>query len=384
MRASRFGRVRDRTTALFIVRLEISENQYEILSAFFNWIAQDQFRGIENESATDHINLFIDKSMTHKYNNVTSDQLMLIAFPFSLAGAAKQWLREQPNSIATWEALKKAFLHRYYPPGKTSKYRNEISTFKQKDGESLYDIWERFKSLIRKCPHHGLPDWMVIETVYNALRHEIQTSLDAAARGNFMMKTLTQAKKILDNMASNYHWREQSTPRRGGRYEVDAIAALTNNVQALIRKVEQLDVAAVNKVCGACGLNGHSSVDCQLQAEGVATNPSSSYNIPSGFQQRPTFPPQQQHPPKSNLESLMDNFIATQSKQNEYFSTSINQILAHNKMIDTEMAQMAQQLNAGTNDDVSEEKKDEPVSSEKPTIAGQTYTPPVSFPSRLA
>ncbi|XP_057543958.1 uncharacterized protein LOC130823355 [Amaranthus tricolor] len=311
----------------------------------------------------------------------------------------------------------------------------------------------------------------------NALRHEIQTSLDAAAGGNFMMKTLTQAKKILDDMASNYHWREQSTPRRGGRYEVDAIVALTNNVRALTRKVEQLDVATVNKVCGACGLNGHSSVDCQLQAEGVAAveqvnaiqnqnarqqynpysntfnpewrdhpnfsyrnnnaqNPSSSYNIPSGFQQRPPFPPQQQHPPKSNLESLMENFIATQSKQNEHFSTSINQILAHNKMIDTQMAQMAQQLSnlsvqkgqfpgnteknpttsphqqlnavttrsgrtlhdpapkvktsptvvpaPGTNDDVSEEKKDEPVNSDKSIIAGRTYTPPVSFPSRLA
>ncbi|XP_057515550.1 uncharacterized protein LOC130797049 [Amaranthus tricolor] len=238
-----------------------------------------------------------------------------------------------------------------------------------------------------------------------------------------------------------------------------------------------MDVAAVNKVCGACGLNGHSSVDCQLQAEGVAAveqvnaiqnqnarqqynpysntfnpgwrdhpnfsyrnnnsqNPSSSYNVPSGFQQRPPFPPQQQHPSKSNLESLMENFIATQSKQNEHFSTSIKHILAHNKMIDTQMAQMAQQLSnlsmqkgqlsgntennpttsphqqlnavtmrsgrtphdpapkvktspivvqdSGANDDVSEEKKDESVNSDKPTIAGRTYTPPVPFPSRLA
>ncbi|XP_057518483.1 uncharacterized protein LOC130799405 [Amaranthus tricolor] len=39
---------------------------------------------------------------------------------------------------------------------------------------------------------------------------------------------------------------------------------------------------------------------------------------------------------------------------------------------------------ARTNDDVSEEKKDEPVNSDKPTIGGRTYTPPVSFPSRLA
>ena len=100
------------TVTTSILRPEITGNQYEIRSAFFNWIAQDQFHGMENENPTDHINLFIDKCMTHKYNNITSDQLMLIAFPFSLAGAAKQWLcEEEPNSIATWEALKKAFLH---------------------------------------------------------------------------------------------------------------------------------------------------------------------------------------------------------------------------------------------------------------------------------
>ncbi|XP_057538065.1 uncharacterized protein LOC130815593 [Amaranthus tricolor] len=38
----------------------------------------------------------------------------------------------------------------------------------------------------------------------------------------------------------------------------------------------------------------------------------------------------------------------------------------------------------GTNDDVSEERKDEPVNSDKSITAGRTYTPPVPFPSRLA
>ena len=50
-----------------------------------------------------------------------------------------------------------------FPPSKTAKLRDQITRFNQKDGESLYDAWERFKEMLRLCPHHGL------ETVEKAL-----------------------------------------------------------------------------------------------------------------------------------------------------------------------------------------------------------------------
>ncbi|PPD90687.1 hypothetical protein GOBAR_DD12374 [Gossypium barbadense] len=45
----------------------------------------------------------------------------------------------------------------YFPPSKNAKLRNEITTFQQLDDESLYEAWERFKELLRKCPHYGIP-----------------------------------------------------------------------------------------------------------------------------------------------------------------------------------------------------------------------------------
>jgi len=54
---------------------------------------------------------------------------------------------EEPNSFTTWEMLSKAFLGKYFPPGKTAKLRIEITSFIQRDGESLYEAWERFKDL---------------------------------------------------------------------------------------------------------------------------------------------------------------------------------------------------------------------------------------------
>jgi len=45
--------------------------------------------------------------------------------------------------------LSKAFLSKYFPPGTTAKLRTEIMSFIQRDGESLYEAWERFKDLQR-------------------------------------------------------------------------------------------------------------------------------------------------------------------------------------------------------------------------------------------
>ncbi|GKD15099.1 reverse transcriptase domain-containing protein, partial [Tanacetum coccineum] len=61
-------------------------------------------------------------------------------------GEARDWLdKEPPRSILTWDDL----------VSKTTYYRNEIITFYQKPNEAFNEAWERFKGLIRQCPHHG-------------------------------------------------------------------------------------------------------------------------------------------------------------------------------------------------------------------------------------
>ncbi|WOG92300.1 hypothetical protein DCAR_0311563 [Daucus carota subsp. sativus] len=43
------------------------------------------------------------------------------------------------------------------------RYLNSIIlTFKAQPSEGLYQAWERYKALLRKCPHHGYEEWMGI------------------------------------------------------------------------------------------------------------------------------------------------------------------------------------------------------------------------------
>lgn len=99
---------------------------------------------------------------------------------FSLKDKAKGWLNSNaPNSFTTWNDFSQAFLSKYFHPGKIAKLRNDIIMFVQFNGESLYEAWERFKELQRKCPHHGFPDWLIVHSFYNRLTHSVRITIDA-------------------------------------------------------------------------------------------------------------------------------------------------------------------------------------------------------------
>ncbi|GJT46886.1 zinc finger, CCHC-type containing protein [Tanacetum coccineum] len=58
------------------------------------------------------------------------------------------------GSITTWEDLSTRFLAQFFPPGRTTKLRNDILIFQQHHGESLSEAWTCFKDLLQKVPHH--------------------------------------------------------------------------------------------------------------------------------------------------------------------------------------------------------------------------------------
>ncbi|XP_075487951.1 uncharacterized protein LOC142527119 [Primulina tabacum] len=100
----------------------------------------------------------LDGARPSIFNGVSDDAVRLRLFPFSLRDKAKSWLNCFPvGSITTWEDMAKAFLIKYFPPSKTMKLRADITTFAQYEQESLYEAWERYKDLLRRCPHHELP-----------------------------------------------------------------------------------------------------------------------------------------------------------------------------------------------------------------------------------
>nr|GEX53761.1 reverse transcriptase domain-containing protein [Tanacetum cinerariifolium] len=55
--------------------------------------------------------------------------------------------------------MAKMFFGKYFPPSMVTKLRNEITNFRQRPDESLFEAWERYKLSIDRCPNHNmLPD----------------------------------------------------------------------------------------------------------------------------------------------------------------------------------------------------------------------------------
>ncbi|KAL2936717.1 UPF0051 protein in atpA 3'region [Bienertia sinuspersici] len=140
-----------------IVRPKVAATHFELKPQFIQFISQDSYAGLANENPVDHLSRFLEKCDTMKLTNVSSDAIRLRLFPFSLRDDAKEWLNDEgANKYTTWDSLAKAFLLKFFSQKKTSKLRNDISTFRQNEYESLHDAWKRFKRLQRQCPHHGL------------------------------------------------------------------------------------------------------------------------------------------------------------------------------------------------------------------------------------
>ncbi|XP_062103882.1 uncharacterized protein LOC133815002 [Humulus lupulus] len=180
-----------------------------------------------------HLRLFIEVSDSFKLPGVTEDALRLKLFPYSLRDRARAWLNSLPSdSVSTWQELAKRFLMKYFPPTKNSKLRNEITSFQQLDEESLYEAWERFKELLRKCPHHGIPHCIQMETFYNSLNAHTRMVVDASANGALLAKSYNE-----------WPTSRLSTGRKvAGIHDVDAITSLAAQVSSISNMLKTMNM----------------------------------------------------------------------------------------------------------------------------------------------
>nr|GFC09488.1 reverse transcriptase domain-containing protein [Tanacetum cinerariifolium] len=123
------------------------------------------------------------------YHRKQIKSLIAAALEDKLKGEARIWVdKEPPPSILTWEDLVSKFINQFFPPSKTMYLRNEITNFLQKSNKTFNEAWERFKDLLRQCPHYRFSELHQLDTFYNALNANDQDALDSAAGGNFLDK----------------------------------------------------------------------------------------------------------------------------------------------------------------------------------------------------
>ncbi|GKA06906.1 reverse transcriptase domain-containing protein [Tanacetum coccineum] len=172
-----------------------------------------------------------------RHPEVPNTSVKLLLFPFSLDGEARDWLdKEPPRSILTWDDLVSKFINQYFPPSKTTYYRNEIITFYQKPNEAFNEAWERFKGLLRQCPHHGFSELHQLDTFYNSLNSNDQDALDSAAGGNFLDKMPQEGLAIIESKSKVRYSRSRANDSRPllSRISDLQVNKLLNEMKALV------------------------------------------------------------------------------------------------------------------------------------------------------
>nr|GFA74537.1 reverse transcriptase domain-containing protein [Tanacetum cinerariifolium]GFB46932.1 reverse transcriptase domain-containing protein [Tanacetum cinerariifolium] len=138
-----------------IVVLPINANNFKLKQTLINLVQSNQFMG--RQDPHNHLCFFNKVTSTFRHPEVPNTTIKLLLFPFSLEGEARIWLdKEPPRSILTWEDLVSKFINQFFPPSKTTYLWNEITNFLQKPNEMFNEAWERFKDLLRQCPHHDI------------------------------------------------------------------------------------------------------------------------------------------------------------------------------------------------------------------------------------
>ncbi|KAJ9550857.1 hypothetical protein OSB04_014902 [Centaurea solstitialis] len=230
-----------------------------------------QFSGHNSDDPHLHLRSYLEVVDSFRARGVDQETMRLLFFTYSLKDKAKDWLSSQPpHSITSWDDLVTKFLKKYFPPTRNAKLRNAIAMFSQEPDESVSDAWERYKDLLRKCPHHGIPHCIQLETFYNALSNTDKGMLDATAGGSFTDLTYNNAHALLDKIANNSS--EWSDPRKLPRKSVsstqdlDAIASLNAQIVALTNLVKNnfksnQTIPSGNEMCANCE-EDHPFEDC--------------------------------------------------------------------------------------------------------------------------
>ncbi|GJZ91185.1 reverse transcriptase domain-containing protein, partial [Tanacetum coccineum] len=198
-----------------IVLPEINADHFEIKTNLLQLVQASPFHGYERENPHAHINSFKRITSTLRFRDVPNDVIKLMMFPYSLEGAAQ-----------------------------------------------VCEAWERFKEMLRACPHHGVTELTQVDTFYNGLNENDQDSLNAAAGGNLLSKTTREALNIIENKSKVRYSRNKSnvsrmntTSRESKTDErIDKLAdQLLTLVEIISKKVvTPAPVKAVEEICVTC------------------------------------------------------------------------------------------------------------------------------------
>ncbi|GJT18346.1 hypothetical protein Tco_0877052 [Tanacetum coccineum] len=220
----------------FRERREVSPAPIHNIYTFYeSESSESDIENVDIESLTLEQYLALDQNNTRRRFTYPDDStfeikgqlLRELLFPLTLEGIAKRWFeRTSTECTKSWSDLKQNFIRRFCPPAMIFKQLSEVRNFKQEDGKSLFDTWEKYNDQRFKCPFHDLNDHQKVNTFYNGLNNQTRQTVDT--NGLIPGLTASDALNSIQKLVEHSHkWHceenyittrkaETIKPRNGG------------------------------------------------------------------------------------------------------------------------------------------------------------------------
>lgn len=204
--------------------------------------------------------------------------------------------------------LEDRFLERFFTTTQFTERRAEIVNFEQHETESLYDAWERFKLLLRRCPNLNKNNMEHMKNFIKGLKSQTHMLLYASTRGIILQMIEPQVKDLIEKMCMNEYYLKsewsvklETIDTLKGMLPLDTHKTLLSQIELLNRKLAESSSGRANvsqvQVL-RCDFYGgeHANERCSLEGTSVEVqfagfqkkNPySNTYN--SGWKDHPNF-----------------------------------------------------------------------------------------------
>ncbi|XP_070050675.1 uncharacterized protein [Nicotiana tomentosiformis] len=162
--------------------------------------------------------------------------------------------------------MTRKFLDKYFSPAKTAKFRREIHNFCQKETETVFEAWERFKEIVRKWQHSGIEFWMQLHDFWDGhldamakeirkvtlvlIQSEPHATCDICGRGHPIHECQASIEEVND--VGNYNF--NAMRKRHPSFSWSSLGGTANPIQAgledlikafIIKTDERLDAHGV-------------------------------------------------------------------------------------------------------------------------------------------
>ena len=127
----------------------------------------------------------------------------------------------------------------FFPPALTFERRGEIIVFKQGEDESLYNAWERYKRLLKRCLMHGIDLTTRMDIFYHYMNTASKGIIDIAYYGAFKRRRAMEARQLIEDLAKCNYKAPSESSRNSNRLKGNGVIEL-NRMISIEAKLDAL------------------------------------------------------------------------------------------------------------------------------------------------